>query len=104
MSSEKKVRFADGTLDHMEVETSIFSPEHPELGVAVLSEEHDGMFIARLLELAQDEESFYPIQDLAAFKFDTKREMKDFIKRLPEMSGLEMLLLLNPFHPVGEQQ
>ena len=101
MDSEILVRFDDDTLDHMKVETTIFSPEHPDLGVVVFSEENNGMFIARLLELAQDEESFYPIQDLAAFQFDTQRELKEFVKHLPGMSGLEMLLLLNP-PPVTE--
>ncbi len=43
-----------------------------------------------------DEDAFFPVQELASFSFGTKGEMKNFVKRLPEMSGLEMLLLLNP--------
>ncbi|MFA1820836.1 hypothetical protein ACDX78_11740 [Virgibacillus oceani] len=42
MNSEKKVRFAEGTLHHIKVETTVFSPENQELGVAMLSEENDG--------------------------------------------------------------
>ncbi|MFA1820068.1 hypothetical protein ACDX78_07735 [Virgibacillus oceani] len=45
MNSVKLVRFYEGKLDYMEVETTIFSPEQPELGVIVLSEVNDGMFI-----------------------------------------------------------
>jgi hypothetical protein len=96
MNSEKKVRFDDDMLENMEIETSIFSPVHPELGVAVLSENRDGMCIAHILELAKDEDAFFPVQELASFSLRTKGEMKDFVKRLPDMSGLEMLLLLNP--------
>ncbi|MFA1820151.1 hypothetical protein ACDX78_08180 [Virgibacillus oceani] len=104
MHSEKKVRFDDSMLEEMNVETTIFSEEHPELGFAVLSEEKDSMFIVRVFELAQDEDAFFPIQDLAAFSFGTKRELNAFVDRLPELTGLEMLLLLNPMHPVGEHQ
>lgn len=98
MVRKKKVCFAEGTFDHMKVEATIFSPEYPALGVAVLLEETDGMFVLHLLELVQYEEFFFPIQDLAAFSFGTRRKLKDFVNRLPEMSGLEMLLLLNPLH------
>ena len=96
MNSEKKVRFDNAMLENMEMETSIFSPVQPELGVTLLSEKRDGMFIIHILELAKDEDAFFPIQELASFSFGTKGEMKNFVKRLPDMSGLEMLLLLNP--------
>ncbi|GAB3806661.1 hypothetical protein [Virgibacillus kimchii] len=104
MNSAKKVRFDDDMLENMEIETSIFSPVHPELGVAVLSEKKDGMFIVHILELAKDEDAFFPIQELASFSFSTKREMKDFVKQLPDMSGLEMLLLLNPMPRTEEKK
>src|SRR5690625_3666836 len=33
------IGFADGKFEHIKIETIIFSPQHPELGVAVLSKE-----------------------------------------------------------------
>jgi len=73
MNSEKKVRFDNSMV-----------------------EEKDNMFIVRVFELAQHEDAFYPIQDLAAFSFGTKTELNAFVARLPELTGLEMPLLLNP--------
>ncbi|GAB3790406.1 hypothetical protein [Virgibacillus kimchii] len=67
-------------------------------------EKKDGMFIAHILEMAKDEDSFFPIQELASFSFSTKGEMKDFVKRLLDMSGLEMLVLLNPLPRTVEKK
>src|SRR5690625_3014269 len=39
MKSEMIMRFAEGNFEHIKIETIIFSPQHPELGVAVLSKE-----------------------------------------------------------------
>ncbi|MFA1822293.1 hypothetical protein ACDX78_19295 [Virgibacillus oceani] len=102
MNSEKKVRSDNSMLEEMNVESTIFSAEHPDLRFAVLSEGKDNMFIVRVFELAQNEDAFFPIQDLAAFSFGTKTELNGFVERLPELTGLEMLLLLNPMPRVTE--
>lgn len=76
MNSGKKVRFDDVMLENMEMETSIFSPVHPELGVTLPSEKRDGIFIIHILELAKDGDSLFSIQELASFSFGTKEDRK----------------------------
>ncbi|GAB3042120.1 hypothetical protein [Virgibacillus ainsalahensis] len=97
MNSEKTVYFPDELLENRQIETTIFTPLNDLIGVAALSEQEGPTFILRLFQLTVFEgETYEPIQELAAFSFQSREELDSFLERLPDLTGLEMLMLLNP--------
>ncbi|PAV28420.1 hypothetical protein CIL05_17465 [Virgibacillus profundi] len=97
MGAERIVVFPDELLERMQLETTIFTPANDAVGFAALSEEVGLTLILRLYQLVMDEDNIYdPIQELAAFSFESRIELDQFINRLPEITGLEMLTILNP--------
>lgn len=96
------VEFPDELLEGRLIETTIFSPENEDIGIAILSEFQGGTYVMRIYQLEQSQhEKYSPIQELAAFSFHSRRKFDEFLESLPEMSGLEMLLALNPSPGVG---
>ncbi|WP_087974170.1 hypothetical protein [Oceanobacillus rekensis] len=97
MYAEPNVVFPKQLLEKMTLDTTIFSPTNEIFAVSALTEEVGSTLILRLYQLALDEDRIYrPVQELAAFSFRNRLELDDFLGRLPEISGLEMLMLLNP--------
>jgi len=96
MSSEKEVVFPNELLEEMQVETTIFSPENEIIAIAALSKIENSAHILSLWQLLKDQNSYHPVQELAAFSFLDRVDLEDFLHRLPDMSGIEMLLILNP--------
>ncbi|MEI3613599.1 hypothetical protein [Pseudogracilibacillus sp. SO30301A] len=94
---EKSVAFPDELMENMKLETVIFSPVSTEIGVAALSESSQSIHILRLYKLIFEEyeNTYKPVQELEAFSFQHYDELTDFLEKLPEMSALEMLLVLN---------
>ncbi|HLR51707.1 MAG TPA: hypothetical protein VK072_02410 [Candidatus Avamphibacillus sp.] len=95
----KNVVFPDELLENKKIETTIFTEENDLLGVAVLSEVADNsIHVLRIYQMFwfNEEKAFSPVQELAAFSFPNREELDDFLMRLPEISGLEMLMLVNP--------
>lgn len=96
-STEKRVVFPDELLEGMSIESTIFSPGNEKVGIATLSEEQDAQFVLRIYLLIQKKDEKYHLkQELAAFSFKSRKELDEFLVKLPNLSGLEMLLLLNP--------
>lgn len=74
-----------------------FPDSNEQIGIAALSERDGSNHILRIYQLVYNEEElFEPIQELAAFSFLDREELTSFLERLPSISGLEMLMLLNP--------
>ncbi|MBP1969179.1 hypothetical protein J2Z83_001283 [Virgibacillus natechei] len=97
MNSDKRVVFPNEMLENRQIETTIFTPANDVYGVAVLSEKAGATIILRLYQLVVDADYTYqPVQELTAFSFGSRSELDSFLDRLPEISGLEMLMLLNP--------
>jgi hypothetical protein len=97
--NSKNVAFPDELLVNRTLETTIFTKENDLFGIAVLSEQgEDGLLVLRIYQLlwSEEEDSFIPVQELEAFGFYSREELVDFVERLPDISGLEMLMLLNP--------
>lgn len=97
--NSKRVVFPDELLENTVIETTIFTEHNDVYGIAALSEEGEGSTpFLRLYQLIwfNDEEVFSPVQQLEAFGFLNRGDLDDFLTRLPNMTGLEMLLLLNP--------
>lgn len=101
--NSKRVIFPDELLENTVVETTIFTEQNDIYGIAALSEEGEGStFILRIHQLMwlDDEGAFSPVQELEAFSFLNRGDLDDFLTRLPNITGLEMLMLLNPLPAV----
>lgn len=98
MEASKSVVFPNEMLVEMEIEDTFFLTNSHHIGIAVLSHFQDSVHTMRIYQLLlnNDSDSFEPIQELASFSFGTREHFDDFLKLLPNMTGLEMLLLLNP--------
>jgi len=101
MESSKSVLFPSEMLVEMEIEDTFFPTNSKQIGIAVLSHFQESAYIMRIYQLIHNNESdsFEPIQELASFSFSSKEHFDDFLKMLPNMTGLEMLMLLNPLFP-----
>ncbi|MGN7300699.1 hypothetical protein [Ferdinandcohnia sp. SAFN-114] len=99
--NDLKINIPNELLEEMEIQGTIISPVFPEMGILVLS---DGMFqfskeiVIRIyrLELEADTQSYKIYYELVALSFSSYSDAKDFVDHLPNMSGIEMLILLNP--------
>lgn len=104
MEASKNVVFPNEMLAEMEIVETFFPTNSNEIGIAVLSHFQDSAHIMRIYQLLLNNEisSFEPIQELASFSFGTREHFDDFLKMLPNMTGLEMLMLLNPLSTATE--
>ncbi|MCM3620523.1 hypothetical protein M3936_23495 [Sutcliffiella horikoshii] len=108
-SNNLKVEVPKEMLKGMQIEGTTVSPSHPEVGVLILSKgfnQFSTEIVFRLYRIQKDPttDSYYIVLELEAFMFKRFKEAKDFLEKLPNMTGLEMLLLLNPVHPVSNLQ
>lgn len=98
METGRRVSFPDELLEGRQIETTIFTPSNDDVGVVALSEQEDAVLTLRLYQLTRfdDDPDYHPVQELAAFSFLNRQDLDDFLERLPDLTGLEMLMLLNP--------
>lgn len=100
-SSNLKVTLPQNLAKEMEVQATVVSPTHPDVGVLVLSKgmNHFSKEITiRIYRLQRDSRNgeYSILIELEAFMFTSYRKAKEFINHLPNMTATEMLLLLNP--------
>ncbi|HLS61328.1 MAG TPA: hypothetical protein VK044_09375 [Virgibacillus sp.] len=88
----------EGVLDSMQIELIMLTPVSDQVAASVLSEFIQGKYTLHIhqLELSTDKEHYQFVQELATFQIDTRAELDEMIERLPKLSGIEMLFLLNP--------
>lgn len=98
MNDDKLISFPNELLETMTIEETIFTPENKNIGVAILSEMENTNHVLRIFQLvlSPDKKQYNFVQELAAFSFKHRSEVDEFLKILPNMSGLEMLMLLHP--------
>jgi hypothetical protein len=94
------VKFPEDLLIGKTIEDIIFSPRYVRIGVVVLSGKLKNKRLLRLYQIVRLEgwDCFVPTHEIGAFTFHNKMALKDFVERLPEMSSLEILMIINP-HP-----
>lgn len=104
MDIDTKISFPNEIIETMTFEQTLFSPENNQVGIAIFSEVENSNHIVRVyhLSLDADETVYNFIQELAAFSYQSRNEVDDFIKHLPTLSGIEMLLMLHPIEPAHE--
>lgn len=103
MDRKDKLYLPDEVLQDMKLEDVIFPINSDKTGVVVLSQKgKNNDSVMRLFQLLLDQEAdqYYPVQELAAFSFQSYEELKDFLITLPNLNGIEMLMLLNPLPPI----
>ncbi|WP_445491518.1 hypothetical protein [Niallia sp. 03133] len=81
----------------MKKEGIMISPVDVNIGIAALSEKEYENQILRLYQLVREENTYHFSHELAAFRFTSYHELDPFLQKLPAISGLEMLMLLNPY-------
>ena len=101
MNSSQIVSFPNELLEKFTIESTIFPPENEKNGVAILSEVENTDHIVRIYQLKQsfDGKEYHVIQEVAAFRYKNRGQLDDFLARLPNMSALEMLMMLHPIVP-----
>lgn len=101
-----KINFGDETFRDNVIELVLFSPNSDNVGIVLTSIKNENEHILRIIQLlySVQDNSYDPIQELASFSFKTYDELKDFIEELPNVSGIDMLLLLNPLAPSSFMQ
>lgn len=96
------VTLPDDLFEEMEIQATVVSPDKPDLGILILSKglnQFSREIVIRIYRLKKDktnEECYSIYFELQAFMFTTYKQAKEFLDKLPNMSALEMLLMLNP--------
>lgn len=95
-----KVDYPNKLLDNLIVESTIISPNHHGVGVTLLSEVKESFHILRIFQIMLNEvdDTYHILLELEVFSFENRKELDEFMDNLPHISGLDMLLLLNPYH------
>lgn len=94
------VKFPEEVLIGKKIEDVIVSPMDNRIGVAIISGKLKNLHLLRLFQVVRQErwDCYVPTHEIGAFTFHNRLALKDFVKQLPEMSALEILMLMNP-HP-----
>ncbi|MED1201777.1 hypothetical protein [Heyndrickxia acidicola] len=87
-------------LKHSKVLTSITTPFNPNIAFLVMGEEVKPQSKANIVRIYHTRRNaknnkFQITAELEAFQFSSYQSAKAFVKKLPEMTGLEMLMLMN---------
>lgn len=101
LNTDQVVVFPNKLFEKFTLELTIFSPENKHVGVATFSDVEDTKHIIRLYQLlfSFDSQQYNVIQEIAAFRYQSRQDLDNFLKRLPSMSAIEMLMMLHPVEP-----
>src|SRR5690625_8028440 len=97
MDYERSINFSHDIFKHSSIEQTLFSPTADDLGVIIVSGKEKNTHILRIIQLLYSfpEQRFIPVQELASFDFQTYEQLKDFLENLPNLSGIDMLSIIN---------
>lgn len=98
MYNNKKVIYPDQLMLYMNIEEEIFPIIDSDIAITTLSQQVNSMHILSIYQLLFNHKNNYyeVVQELAAFTFQKRDELTAFLSELPQLNGIEMLLLLNP--------
>lgn len=82
-------------------ENAFVTPLNPLVGVAAFTETKEPN-VLRLYQLLKQEDGYHLTHELQAFNFPNKFNMTSFLQRLPEMTALEILMLMSPIQYVEQ--
>ena len=100
MYNHKKINYPHQLVKDMNVEETIFPTIESDTGIVTLSQQVNANHILRIYQLLlnSEDDSYDIVQELAAFTFNNREKLTSFINELPQLNGIEMLLLLNPLY------
>lgn len=98
LNIDQAVVFPNELLEKYTLESTFFSPTHTHFGLATFSQIQDSVHIIRLYQLARSnhDEQYHVVQEMVSFSYQNRQDLDDFLKRLPNMSAIEMLMMLHP--------
>lgn len=101
MFEDVKASFPNEIINDMSFEKNIFNTASNDVMISTFSEWNGSSYVLRIYQLLYNRfnETYEFAQELAAFSFEERSELVDFLNRLPELNGIEMLMLLNPVSP-----
>ncbi|MEH7355158.1 hypothetical protein V7150_16495 [Neobacillus drentensis] len=96
-SNDYNVIFPDEILEGMNIEAFTIAPRDHRIGVAILSGKDENMHVLRLYQvIKREDQQFYPTHELEAFSFHSKKDLKEFMEKLPHLTAIELLLIMHP--------
>ncbi|MEK3996654.1 hypothetical protein MKY29_18225 [Psychrobacillus sp. FSL K6-2365] len=81
-------------LESMEIIQLIESPVVEKLGILIMGEDMDGIPNIRFYELENIEDVFEVKKELQTFTFHSSADAMTFVDHLPDMSALELILMM----------
>lgn len=91
------VVYPDGLLKGMKSELVLISPINQDIGVTGITGKYNSKHLIRLYQLFREEDQrYYPTHEIGAFTFSSRFELKKFVDHLPQMTALEILMLMSP--------
>ncbi len=95
------VVFPNDILKNKKIEFVTLSPIDGRIAVSALSGKTKSKYILRLYQLTRREDGkLFPTHEIGAFSFYTRKQLNDFVDKLPKMSAIEILMVLNPFSSI----
>lgn len=93
----ENVVFPNDVIKGKQIENIIVSPIDNRVAVAALSGKLKNMHLLRLYQLKRGgDQNYFPTHEIGAFTFYSRKELKDFVNRLPKMSAIEILMVMSP--------
>lgn len=82
--------------ENAKIEEVFFASNSDEVAILITSKKEYVNYIMRLYQLQLNEANnkYEPVKELAAFSFQSESDLLSFLKRLPNMTALEILILL----------
>lgn len=104
MNSEKSVAFPNDLLEQMTIEQTLFPSNSDDVGISILSSIENDLHIMRVYQLLLNQSTmvYEPVQEMVSFSFENRSEFVDFLTQLPNLTGLELLILMNPIIPPNQ--
>lgn len=101
MTEKRNIEIPEEWQKGMTLEEVIFPDNVNDIGFAIFSETENNLHVLRIYQLLRhiNSASFVPVDELAAFSFEVRDELEEFIDVLPKITGLEMLVLINTPNP-----
>src|SRR5699024_1504233 len=99
MYGNVKINVPDRLQEKMNFEGNIFSTERTDVIISGFSEQNNFNHVLRVYQLVYNNftEMYDLVQELEAFSFGNYENLVVFFNQLPQLNGIEMLMLLHPF-------
>src|SRR5699024_4218990 len=98
MYSDVKLNMPDEILQTMKFEENIISTAKIDVIISGFSEHNGGGHILRIYQLSYSyfTDAYNFVQELEDLSFRNHEQLVGFFDELPQLNGIEMLMLLNP--------